>query len=170
MLESKTWKKEPQKHGGVFDPETRYREIESLETVTGEPGFWNNREHAEKTLNKLKSLRQGLEPWNRLVTETKNLKELFNLAVEENDESFENEILEGIEKLEKDYEDLILIDLLNDEADSKDAFLTIHSGAGGTEACDWTQMLYRMYSRWARTGATNSRFMTCLKLKEVLNL
>lgn len=135
--------------GGVFDPEAKRKEIERLEAATGESSFWDDREAAEKTLNQLKTLRRGFEPWEKLVTDAANLKELFSLAMEEKDESFEKEIAEGIERLEQEYEALNLLDLLGDEADIKDAFLTIHSGAGGTEACDWTQMLYRMYSRWA---------------------
>ncbi len=136
-------------HGGVFDPEAKQKEIVKLEERTGDPSFWDDREEAEKTLNALKTVRKSFEPWQKLVTDVTNLRDLFSLAMEEKDESFEQEISEGLSRLEKEYESLTLLELLGDEVDIKDAFLTIHSGAGGTEACDWTQMLYRMYSRWA---------------------
>lgn len=77
-----------------------------------------------------------------------DLRELHSLATEENDESLESEIISGLEDIESKFSSLNTIELLSEETDPLNAFVTIHSGAGGTEACDWTSMLYRMYSRW----------------------
>jgi peptide chain release factor 2 len=70
------------------------------------------------------------------------------MAIAEKDESLEKEIAESIKNIEKKYDELKTIQLLGDEMDNASAFITIHSGAGGTEACDWVSMLYRMYTRW----------------------
>jgi peptide chain release factor 2 len=80
--------------------------------------------------------------------EIEDLKELYLLAVEEADESLETEISDGLGKINGKYEKLEVMELLGDKFDTNNAFITIHSGAGGTEACDWVNMLYRMYSRW----------------------
>ena len=83
------------------------------------------------------------------------MSELFGLADEEGEESLEKELAATIEELEKSYSNLRLLEVLGGELDDSSAFLTIHSGAGGTEACDWVAMLLRMYSRWAeRRGFT----------------
>ena len=90
-----------------------------------------------------------------------DLQELHSLAQEEKDESLEGEILSGLEDVETKFASLNTIELLSEETDPLSAFVTIHSGAGGTEACDWASMLYRMYSRWVeRKGYT----MTVLDL------
>lgn len=80
--------------------------------------------------------------------ETEDARELYLLGMEEDDESVEEELTPIIERLNKEYERLEVIELLGEKFDSNNAFITIHSGAGGTEACDWVNMLYRMYSRW----------------------
>jgi len=97
----------------------------------------------------LKRLRNRIEPWEELKTRSEELAEFFSLADEEGEESLEKEIVDTIEKLEKSYSNLRLLEILGEELDESAAFLTIHSGAGGTEACDWVAMLLRMYTRWA---------------------
>jgi len=100
-------------------------------------------------LSRLKRLRNRIEPWEELKTRSEELAEFFSLADEEGEESLEKEIVDTIEKLEKSYSNLRLLEILGEELDESAAFLTIHSGAGGTEACDWVAMLLRMYTRWA---------------------
>jgi peptide chain release factor 2 len=78
-----------------------------------------------------------------------NLREYYDLALDEKDQSVENEIRINLEKIEEEFHQAKLIEFLNDEYDEASAFLTIHAGAGGTEACDWSKMLLRMYTRWA---------------------
>ncbi len=97
----------------------------------------------------LKKNRSRLDPWSKLSDDFRELADLFELALEENDQSLEAEITGSLIEFEERYSELNLLHLLGGESDSCSAFLTIHSGAGGTEACDWVSMLLRMYSRWA---------------------
>lgn len=100
-------------------------------------------------------MRKRIEPWEDLKAKAEEISELFRLADEEGEESLEKEIVTTLEELEKSYSNLRLLEILGDELDENSAFLTIHSGAGGTEACDWVVMLLRMYNRWAeRRGFT----------------
>ncbi len=145
--------------GGVFDPAGLQSEIKSLEDKTCESGFWNNREKAEETMGKLKVLRGKYEPWKELKDDLEEVKELYTLALEESDESLEGEILSQVEKIEKRFPELKLLELLGDELDDSNAFLMIHSGAGGTEACDWVSMLYRMYQRWTECRGFNLQIL-----------
>jgi len=135
--------------GGIFDPEKIKKKIAQLEEETLKPDFWQDRKKAEEVLIRLKKYRSRLEPWSRLSSESSELNDLFELALEENDESLEAEITGNLITLEERYSELNLLEVLGRESDSCSAFLTIHSGAGGTEACDWVSMLLRMYSRWA---------------------
>jgi peptide chain release factor 2 len=120
-----------------------------LEVQTSDAEFWKNRESAESTLAVLKKLRRRWEPWQALRARMSDQEQMHQLAVEEQDQSMEPELRRSLEELEQDFAKLNLLQLLGEEGDSASAFLTIHSGAGGTEACDWTSMLLRMYTRWA---------------------
>jgi peptide chain release factor 2 len=124
-------------------------EIEAVSAKTAAPDFWQNREDAEAVLNQLNRLRGKYEPWEALVTAFGDFADLYELALTENDVTLEADIAGELESLEKKYEDLNLLSLLGQENDDASAFLTIHSGAGGTEACDWVSMLLRMYTRWS---------------------
>jgi len=139
--------------GGIFDPEVMKREIEAVSAKTAAPDFWQNREDAEAVLTQLNRLRSKYEPWETLVAAFGDFADLYELALTENDSSLEGDIAGELESLEKKYEDLNLLSLLGQENDDASAFLTIHSGAGGTEACDWVSMLLRMYTRWAEEHA-----------------
>ncbi|MCL2792347.1 MAG: peptide chain release factor 2 [Spirochaetaceae bacterium] len=132
-----------------LDPDKKKKELEELEKETYAENFWEDRKKAESILLKLKKLKDSFIPWETLFTEAQDTKELFEIAISEKDESLEKEIGESINNLESRYSDLRTLQLLSEEMDNASAFLTIHSGAGGTEACDWVSMLYRMYMRWA---------------------
>jgi len=135
--------------GGIFDPDGLNTKIQSLEQQTAAADFWQNRENAENVLTMLKRLKSTYDPWRELRLSFQDVKELFELAVEEADESVAEEIRTGVKRLRVKCEQLKLLQLLGEENDPFSAFVTIHSGAGGTEACDWVSMLLRMYSRWA---------------------
>ena len=139
------------KHGGVFDPVKIKSSIEKLEKESFSEDFWNNRENSEKVMGKLNKLKKRLTPWETLVSQFDDMYELFQIAKEENDESLTDDIEKSLLEITKKYEQLEVMELLSGKYDSNNAFLTIHSGAGGTEACDWVNMLLRMYSRWAET-------------------
>lgn len=97
----------------------------------------------------MRLLKNKVEPWEKLMVQIGDLEALFELADESKDDSLTGEIESALEAAQTCYEKLNILNLLSDEVDRNGAFLTIHAGAGGTEACDWAQMLSRMYVRWA---------------------
>ncbi|MFP3089125.1 peptide chain release factor 2 [Treponema sp. TIM-1] len=123
--------------------------ISALEARAGESNFWNDSAQAEKTMGELKALKNRYEPWKELVAEIDDLAVLYELAEEAHDESQGAEIEAALKAISTRYEERNIFELMPGEVDGNGCFLTIHSGAGGTEACDWSQMLYRMYLRWA---------------------
>ncbi len=94
-------------------------------------------------------LKGRVEPWQQLIKDADDMLTLYELGIEENDQSVEKELSELYEKTKAEYDHQSILNLLSDEVDKNDCFLSVHSGAGGTEACDWTFMLSRMYQRWA---------------------
>ena len=143
------------KPGGAFDPAALSRDIKEIEKQTAEPDFWQDKEKAGEALSRLKSLKRRYDPWAKLRADFDELKGIWTLAVEEKDESLDPDLQSGWAGLEKRFGELKVLELLGGDNDSSSSFVTIHSGAGGTEAEDWVSMLYRMYSRWAdRHGYT----------------
>lgn len=136
------------KFGGIFDSAAIESKIAEKEALTAEPGFWDNPQKAEKIMGDIKSLKARVEPWKELVAAIEDAEALYELAVEGADESLEEEIRTSMNDIRTKFEKLSVLNLLSDEVDRNGAYLTIHAGAGGTEACDWAQMLFRMYSRW----------------------
>ena len=120
-----------------------------MEADTADAGFWNDSGRAEKIMGELKGLKNRYEPWLKLQREMEDLLTLYELATEEDDESQSPEIESALKDLRGRYEKHTILELMSGEVDRNGCYLTVHSGAGGTEACDWTQMLYRMYLRWA---------------------
>ncbi len=114
-------------------------------------------------MSELKRLKSRYEPWEALLIELEDVQALYALAVEENDAGLEPELLAAIEALGAEFQSLQTLILLGEETDSASAFVTIHSGAGGTESCDWTSMLYRMYGRWVESRGFR---MTLLDMQE----
>ncbi len=126
--------------------EDRKRE---LEAEMAAPDFWNEIEHAQSVNQKMKVIDTKLSGHAKLVSRADDLLIMMELCEEEQDDEMAAEITEDVEKLAQDAEELRLTTLLRGEYDGNNAILTLHAGAGGTEAQDWTQMLYRMYTRWA---------------------
>jgi len=149
--------------GGIFDPDAIRTQIADKEAATGDPVFWNDRERAEATMTEIKRLRDLIEPWETLITDIEDTEALLELALDEGDDSQEEEIRRALQEQRSRYEKLQLKQLLRDEVDGADAFLTIHSGAGGTEACDWVSMLYRMYRRWTDAHGYQSEVIDLLE-------
>ncbi len=135
--------------GGVFDAPAIEKAIAEKEAQSGEVGFWDNPSKAEKVMTEIKQLKSRVEPWRELLTVADDMDTLYELGMEEGDDSVEAELKALYDKALADYEKLSILNLLSGEVDRNGAFLTIHAGAGGTEACDWAQMLCRMYMRWA---------------------
>ncbi|NLK87217.1 MAG: peptide chain release factor 2 [Clostridiaceae bacterium] len=146
---SKVWKKLSSKWGLHFDIARLKVEIEELENKAAEPGFWDDMENSQKILQKTKGLKTKVERYEKIVSDLDDLITLNELGMEEQDEAVIPEIGEELERLTGVYEKLRLETLLTRPYDKNNAILTMHAGAGGTEAQDWVQMLYRMYTRWA---------------------
>ena len=126
--------------------EQRLRE---LERQTEQPDLWQDRERAERVLTRLKGLKRRYEPWQKLRAEAADLAELYELAVAEEAADLEAEIASTAAALRRTCADLQQLEWMAGPHDAGACFLTVHAGAGGTEACDWVAMLLRMYTRWA---------------------
>ncbi|HBB42680.1 MAG TPA: peptide chain release factor 2 [Treponema sp.] len=134
---------------GRLDSDEIRKKIAEKEALTTAPGFWDDNDKATKVMNDIKMLRERIEPWEALVAEVGDMETLYELGIEENDQGVEKELREQYEKAKAEYDHQSILNLLSDEVDKNDCFLSVHAGAGGTEACDWTFMLSRMYQRWA---------------------
>ena len=131
------------------------QELKDLQAETEQDGFWNNIEHSQKVSQQIKRLEHRIRKYDRLVSDWEDTLTLCEMAQEEDDPSQLEEVVSGYETLEKEISERRLAALLSGEYDANNAILTFHAGAGGTEAQDWTEMLYRMYTRWAeRHGYT----------------
>lgn len=127
------------------------REIEELETKASMPGFWDDLESSQKTVQKTGKLKNIVESYDNLCSNYEDLLVLIEMGDEEEDLSLVEEIEGSIEELEKNLAAQKLETLLTGEYDKNNAILTFHAGAGGTEAMDWVSMLVRMYTRWAES-------------------
>ncbi len=146
---------ELQKLSAALNLDSARHEIARLEAEAAVDGFWNDRENSQKVLQRTKQLQNKVAKYDRLVGQWEDLTTLVEMAIEEEDDSLLEEVTESYTALESAVEEANLATLLSGEYDANNAILTFHAGAGGTEAQDWCQMLYRMYTRWAeRHGFT----------------
>ncbi|MFB0525944.1 MAG: PCRF domain-containing protein, partial [bacterium] len=132
--------------------------MNELERETEKLDFWKEREKAQKVMQELNSLKKSVGTWKDLNSERDEIKTLLEMASEEEkkgwaDNHYEASVVGDLEKrikdIEKRIEALNVQARMTGESDKNNAILTLHSGAGGTEACDWVEMLFRMYRRWA---------------------
>ena len=129
--------------------------IAELEYKMSEPSFWDDAAAAQKLNQELAALKGGVDTYRDLMAKYEDAETLYEMGIEENDASMEADIRAELTLISEGLETLQLEVLLSGEYDANDAILTLHAGAGGTEAQDWTQMLLRMYGRWAeRHGFT----------------
>lgn len=135
-----------------FDVENKEKELKELESKTTENDFWNDTDNSSKILKQINNLKSKVEGFKKLNNELNNLFEMSELLQVEEDEELAKELLKSTYTLEKDIEKLEITTLLSGKYDNNNAILTIHPGAGGTEAQDWAEMLYRMYTRWANAN------------------
>ena len=130
-------------------------ELERLHAMAEAPGFWDDPDKSQKIMVKTKQLEGKCTHFAKMQTQWEDLYTICEMALEENDESMLEELTTGFAQLEAEMEDARLETLLTGAYDSNNALMSFHAGAGGTEAQDWCQMLYRMYTRWAeRHGFT----------------
>lgn len=114
-----------------------------------EPDFWNDAQASQEAMKELKTLKDVVDGYKRLESQFEDIEVLIEMGYEENDEAIAAEVQEELDKFIEEFEELRIGTLLSGEYDKDNAILTLHAGAGGTEACDWVSMLYRMYTRWA---------------------
>lgn len=133
----------------LFDIAGKKEKVKSLEEETNNPNFWNDMENSTKVLQELKILKNKIEEYNKIVTSVNDTLTLIDLANEMGDESVIAEVKQSTKQIEKEIERLEISNLLSGKHDGNNAIITIHPGAGGTEAQDWAEMLYRMYTMWA---------------------
>ena len=133
----------------ALEIEQARQELNRLELEAHEDGFWNDLERSQKNQMRSKQLQNKIHRYEKLVSTRDDLLALIDMGTEMDDASLLPELEEGYKKLEADVEQVRLTTLLSGEYDNCNAILTFHAGAGGTEAQDWAQMLYRMYMQWA---------------------
>jgi len=151
LIYSQTWKSKENvstHFGGIFDLDKKEQELKEYQARTTIDGFWNDNVAAQKIIQQINERKEWIDAWNALDLLCRDTKSLIEMAEEAKETSFEVEVKSDIEKLRVGVENLELKNMLSGPDDEKNAFLTIHSGAGGTEAQDWAEMLLRMYSRW----------------------
>lgn len=134
-------------YGGHFDIDNKKEELTKLDLETNKPDFWNDNKSAEKVLKDIRELKDLIDPLDSLKTNITSSTELISM-VEDSDTDMINQIEEELKDYSSKLDDLSIYILLSGEYDKNDCILEIHSGAGGTEACDWADMLLRMYTRY----------------------
>ena len=132
-----------------FDISKLEQELSELEKLTVEPNFWDDTKNANEVLDKIKNIKNKCLNYRELEADLSSIKEIIDLLKIEDDESLAKEMIKDIKKSEAELQKFEILTLLSGKYDKNNAILTIHPGAGGTEAQDWAEMLYRMYSRWA---------------------
>jgi len=145
----------------IFDLDQNGIVISELKAKTEGKNFWDDQKNAQKILQQLKILQDWFDLWNNLETKAINLNDLIELAAAEEDDSFASDIQKELNELLNAIDEVEFKSMLSGKDDNKNCIMTIHSGAGGTEAQDWADMLMRMYFRY---GEQNNFKMTLLDI------
>ncbi len=137
--------------------------LDELEMKTTEPSFWDDPEKSQSVLQQIGQYKNTIQGYEKLCSNRDDVLTMIELAEEENDESMANEVSELAEKVKRDYEEMTLATLMTGEYDSSNAIVSLHAGAGGTEAQDWVQMLLRMYTKWADSHSFKTEVLDILE-------
>lgn len=144
--------------GGIFDLEKNQSKIEELEKELNDPEIWKNQEKADSLSRALKAARSIVGPYHEIKERHDSIKELLSI-VEEDDTGSIKSLMDDMASVTRDIEKLEFKSLLGQEADRCNAILSLNAGAGGTESCDWTGMLFRMYLRWAEDHGASTEII-----------
>ncbi len=125
------------------------KNIKKLEARATAPNFWDDMQTAQQIMQKTTYLKDKITKFTNLETMMEDCETMFEMLTEEDDEALSDELNQTLNKIDKEIKEQTLSTLLSGEYDSKNAIITLHAGAGGTEAMDWVEMLSRMYTRWA---------------------
>ncbi len=147
----------------LFDLPKLKEENVDFERFMQSPDFWNNTEEAQKISQKLKTNTDTIKEFEDMQGEVEDFELFLELIKEENDESQTSELNKEMKNIDIALEKLKLKTLLSGEYDRNNAILSIHAGAGGTEAQDWADMLFRMYTRWAESHSYKVSILDILK-------
>ena len=134
-------------------------ELERYQAMQEAPGFWDDPEKSQKIVMKSKQAENKVERYAKMVSTWEDLITICEMAAEEDDDSMLPELKEGFDTLSNEMESCRLETLLTGNYDANNALMSFHAGAGGTEAQDWCQMLYRMYTRWAEQHGFSYKIM-----------
>jgi len=134
----------------ILNPDEIKNRLDEINKLENDPEFWNDPKNSAKVQQEKNRLLKKLEKFEKISKALEDNKEMYELATSEDDKETLEEIFKEIEELKKEIRELEIETMLSDENDSKNAILTIHPGAGGTESHDWANMLYRMYLRFAQ--------------------
>ncbi len=140
--------------------------VKELEASTNDASFWNDQENSGKVLREIKRTKDRIAKYEALAAKLEDTVTLAELAIEENDESLVPEVEEAEKEIRAEEESQRIEILLSGEYDQNNAILSFHPGAGGTEAQDWAQMLYRMYTRWGERHGYNVKLVDWLDGEE----
>ena len=133
----------------ILKPEELKNRLSEIEKMENNPDFWSDPKKSAKIQKEKNAIIRKLEKYEKAKTLLQDNKDMYELATMEEDEETLNEVFEDVKNIEKSIRDLEIEVMLSDENDEKNAIITIHPGAGGTESHDWASMLYRMYLRYA---------------------
>ena len=140
---------ELEKLSAALDLEAAKAEVSRLEAESAQEGFWNDLERSQKVHQRMRQLQNKIARQEKLISSWEDLTTLCEMGQEEDDADILEELKTEFAELEERVEETRMTTLLSGEYDNSNAILQFHAGAGGTEAQDWAQMLYRMYTRWA---------------------
>lgn len=132
----------------VLDIDKSIEKIAELENQAAQPDFWNDMKESQSVLKQTRQLKSKVEGFNKLKSQFDDIEALLEMAIEEDDEDIVKDLNKEFETFRTAIDAVTLSTLLNGEYDDSNAILTFHAGAGGTEAQDWAEMLFRMYNRW----------------------
>jgi peptide chain release factor 2 len=142
----------------IFDLDGQQKELEKIEKIMSKADFWQkDQEEISKLNQQSASLREKIDQWKKYYQEVEDAKILAEMAHEENDQSTLKEVETDVSRLEKKVKGLEFQSLLGDPDDKRNAIVAINAGAGGTEAQDWVEMLFRMYLRWCESRNMSTR-------------
>ena len=143
--------------------ESAREELERLHAMAASEGFWNDAANSQKVTKQTRLLETKIASFEKMCADREDMLVLCERAIEEDDDSMLPELEEGYAALEQEMEEARLETLLTGEYDGNNALMSFHAGAGGTEAQDWCQMLYRMYTRWAERHGFTYKIMDYLE-------
>jgi len=151
----------------IFDLDHRQKELETIEQIMSKNDFWQkSQEEISRISQQRVSLKDSVDQWNRFYRETEDARILAEMAFEEKDEPTIKEVENDLSRIEEELRSLELQLLLGHPHDRRNAIVAINAGAGGTEAQDWVEMLFRMYLRWCESRGFDTSVIDCLDGEE----